>query len=125
MADGLFGTNTPRPQLQQTALRPAGIPGSTYVRPQQYEAGSNLNALANALGGLNSSLQAFAARREQKANDPNGDANRLFSAKVAQMSLPSCRQRRPRGRLMAIGSSKTLSRRCLQSARTLPSATAG
>ena len=82
----LFGTRIATPQLRQTALQPAGIPGSTYVRPQQYEAGSNLNALANALGGLNSSLQAFAARREQKANDPNDEANRLFSAKVAQTS---------------------------------------
>lgn len=89
--NGLFGTNATPPQLRQTALQPAGIPGSTYVRPQEYEAGTNLNALASALGGLNQSLQNFSARQKQKAEDPNDLANRQYVGRVQQMNLEQLR----------------------------------
>lgn len=39
MATGLFGTGARVGSINQTAIQPAGIPGSTFVRPQQREAG--------------------------------------------------------------------------------------
>lgn len=85
--NSLFGTRVAEPRLRQTALQPAGIPGSTYVRPQEYEAGTNLNALASALGGLNTALSGFAARQKQKAEDPNDEDNRLWIARRQQMTM--------------------------------------
>ncbi|KRA96520.1 hypothetical protein ASD83_15555 [Devosia sp. Root685] len=85
MADGLFGTSTPRPQLQQTALRPAGIPGSTFIRPQQRETGGNLRALAEALGGLNQSLQNYASVQHQEQEDPQSKAHREWLGRAQQM----------------------------------------
>lgn len=85
MADGLFGTSAPRPQLQQTALRPTAIPGSTFVRPQQREAGGNLRALAEALGGLNQSLQNYAGVVKQEEQDPASRANKEWIARAQQM----------------------------------------
>ena len=76
MPNGLFGTNIAETRIRQTALQPAAIPGSTYVRPQQREVGRNLAALAQALGGMNSALQGFAQRQEQQQKDPNSDLNR-------------------------------------------------
>lgn len=91
MADGLFGTNVSAPRLRQTALQPAGIPGSTYVRPEQREVGTNLDRLASALGNLNGALSSFAGRMEAKANDPNTDENKLYNARLQQMSLEELR----------------------------------
>lgn len=91
MTNGIFGTNVAAPRLRQTDLQPAAIPGSTYVRPQQREVGTNLNALASALGGLNSALQGYAALQEQKAEDPNDLANREWIARRQQMSMDQLR----------------------------------
>lgn len=52
-------------------LRPAPIPGSTYVRPMESDGGaSNLRALASAFGGMSDVLANFGAadRAEAKAN---------------------------------------------------------
>lgn len=87
MANSLFGTGIAPAQIRQTILQPAGIPGSTFVRPQQYAAGTNLTALASALGGLNTALQGYAAKQEQKAEDPNELGNREWIARRQQMTL--------------------------------------
>ena len=92
MADGLFGTSTPAPQLRQTALQPAAIPGSTYVRPVQREAGSNMRALAAALGSLNGALSTFAQKREREEKDPNSDLNREWIAKRQLMTAEQLRE---------------------------------
>ena len=92
MPNGLFGTNIAETRIRQTALQPAAIPGSTYVRPQQQEVGRNLAALAQALGGMNSALQGFAQRQEQQQKDPNSDLNREWIAKRQQMTLEQLRE---------------------------------
>lgn len=91
MADGLFGTNVAAPRLRQTALRPAGIPGSTFVAPERREVGTNLNRLASALGNLNGALSGFAQRQEAKAKDPNSDDNLLYKARLQQMGFDELR----------------------------------
>lgn len=92
MTDGLFGTGIAAPQLRQMALQPAGIPGSTFVRPAQKQVGGNLQALASALGNLNSALGPFAAKRHQEETDPNSDFNREWIAKRQQMTAEQLRE---------------------------------
>ncbi len=50
---GLFGTNAQIRPIKQTAIQPTGIPGSTFVRPQQREVGTNSQRLGEALAALN------------------------------------------------------------------------
>ncbi|KKC33264.1 hypothetical protein [Devosia psychrophila] len=87
MADGLFGTNVAASQLGQAALKPAGIPGSTFIQPRQVETGGNLRALASALGGLNTALQGYGQRQEAKQADPASDMNRDWVARREQMTM--------------------------------------
>ena len=86
MADGLFGTSTPLPQLQQTRLQPAGVSSAPMVRPQQVQTGSNLRALADALGGLNTALNNWANVDDAIKDDPNSQINKEWIAKAQQMS---------------------------------------
>lgn len=78
MANGLFGTGIQTQNIRQTPLAPTGLPGSTYVRPEQREVGGNLRALAESLGNLNTALQGYGQRQEQEKKDPNSEANRAF-----------------------------------------------
>ncbi|RWN95126.1 MAG: hypothetical protein EOS05_10015 [Mesorhizobium sp.] len=87
MADGLFGTNVAAPSIRPVAIAPTGIPGSTYVRPQQKQVGGNLQALADSLGGLNNALQQFGAVSARADKDPDSEANRAFSDSIAGKSL--------------------------------------
>jgi hypothetical protein len=87
MAEGLFGTNVAAPSIRPVAITPAGIPGSTYVRPQQKQVGGNLQALADSLGGLNNALQQFGAVSARADKDPDSEANRAFSDSIAGMPL--------------------------------------
>lgn len=83
---GLFGTGAQVREISQTRIQPTGIPGSTFVQAPRREAGGNLRALAEALGGLNNSLQAFATIKQQNADDPQSRANREQIARLQQMS---------------------------------------
>lgn len=83
---GLFGTRTQVAPIKQTAIQPAGIPGSTFVRPVQREVGGNARALAEALGGLNTALQGYAAVTQAQADDPNARANKEQVARLQQMN---------------------------------------
>lgn len=48
-------------------IQPAGLPGSTYVRPAEVDSGaSNLRAVAEALGSLSSNLSNFAQSQKAK-----------------------------------------------------------
>lgn len=91
MAEGLFGTNQQAPQLQQTRIQPAGTPGSTFVRPPQVASGGNLRALSDALGSLNSSLNAYGSMKDKIEDDPNSRANKEWVAKRQQMSIEELR----------------------------------
>lgn len=95
MADGLFGTGVAVPSIRQPALTPTGIPGSTYVRPQQKQTGGNLSALADALGGLNNALQSFGAASARSDQDPGSEANRQFADSIAGMSLEDAMKKFP------------------------------
>ncbi len=86
MASGLFGTNTQVGDIRQTALQPAGLPGSTFVRPQERETGGNLHALANALGNLNGALLDYGHVLAAEKNDPKSNENREQVARLQQMS---------------------------------------
>lgn len=83
---GLFGTKAQVAPLKQTPIQPAGIPGSTFVRPVQQEVGGNARRLAEALGGLNTALQGFAAVQQAEAEDPNSRANKEQVARLQQMN---------------------------------------
>lgn len=87
MATGLFGTGTAPAQLPTTPLRPAATPGSTFVQPVRRQAGGNLEALANALSGLNGALVDFAKTKDAIRDDPNSRANQEWIAKREQMTL--------------------------------------
>jgi hypothetical protein len=78
MAEGIFGTRQRAPSIDPVAIQPAGVPGSTFVRPQQVAAGGNLQALAESLGGLNRALSGFAAVKAQEDQDPASRANKAF-----------------------------------------------
>lgn len=91
MTTGLFGTNSPTPQLQQIRLQPQGTPGSTFIRPAQVQTGGNLRALADALGGLNSALQSYAQVQDAVQDDPNSRANKEWVAKRQQMTIEELR----------------------------------
>ncbi len=95
MADGLFGTGVAAPGIRQVAITPAGLPGSTYVRPQQKETGGNLRALADALGGLNNALQTYGAAKAQSDKNPDSEANRQFNDSIAGMSLEDAMKKYP------------------------------
>lgn len=88
----LFGTNVQAPQLRQVPLQPAGIPGSTFVRPQEVQTGGNLKALADALGGLNSALQNYGNVTAREEQDPQSRANQEWIAKRQQMSIEDLRK---------------------------------
>ncbi len=88
---GLFGTGIRTPELGQRNLTPAGLPGSTYVRPQEQQTGGNLKALASALGGLNSALQNYANVQDREQDDPNSRDNKEWIARRQQMSLDDLR----------------------------------
>ncbi|NSY61072.1 hypothetical protein [Agrobacterium tumefaciens] len=83
----LFGTNAQPAPISQSRIQPTGMPGSTFVRPQQREAGGNANALATALGSLNSALQNYSAVSQAVEEDPQSRANKEWIAKRQQMSL--------------------------------------
>lgn len=91
MAQGLFGTNTAAPELQQTRLQPTATPGSTFVRPQQVQTGGNLRALTDALGGLNQSLNSYAQVKDRINDDPESLANKEWVAIRQQMSIEELR----------------------------------
>lgn len=95
MANGLFGTGVAAPSIRPVAITPPGVPGSTYVRPQQRQAGSNLSALADALGGLNNALQSFGAASARSDRDPDSEANRQFADSIAGMSLEDAMKKYP------------------------------
>ncbi|TIP72181.1 hypothetical protein [Mesorhizobium sp.] len=95
MADGLFGTGVAVPSIRQPALTPTGIPGSTYVRPQQKQTGGNLSALADSLSGLNNALQSFGAASARSDRDPDSEANRQFADSIAGMSLEDAMKKYP------------------------------
>ncbi len=105
MANGLFGTNNTTPQIRQVAIQPTGVPGSTYVRPQQQESGKNLAALADALGSLNGALSAYGTVAERERQDPNSEANRAFADSIAGMSLEDAMKKFPeaKGRIQKDG----------------------
>ncbi|MDV2968853.1 hypothetical protein RZ532_22995, partial [Nitratireductor aquimarinus] len=88
---GLFGTGIRVPELGKRNLAPAGLPGSTYVRPQEHQTGGNLKSLASALGGLNNALQNFANVQDREHDDPNSRANKEWIARRQQMSLDDLR----------------------------------
>lgn len=92
MANGLFGTGAQLPRINQPRVQPAAIPGSTYVRPQEQQVGGNAAALADALGGLNSSLQNYADMRHKKMNDPHSEDNKEWIARRQQMDLDALRK---------------------------------
>ncbi|MCX5518080.1 hypothetical protein OSH10_06505 [Kaistia defluvii] len=92
MANGLFGTNIAAPEIRQAQLQPAAVPGSTFVRPQQREAGGNLRALADALGGLNGALQTYGTVVAKEEEDPQSRANRDWIAKRQLMSTDQLRE---------------------------------
>lgn len=94
---GLFGTRAQVRPLSQTAIQPTGIPGSTFIRPQQREAGGNASALATALGSLNSALQNFGAVKAAQQEDPQARANREWIARRQQMSADQLRQEAANG----------------------------
>ncbi|MDR7028019.1 hypothetical protein [Rhizobium rosettiformans] len=83
---GLFGTNAQIRPIQKTAIQPTGIPGSTFVRPQQREVGGNARALAEALGSMNSALQNYAVVTKSTEEDPNARANKEQVARLQQMN---------------------------------------
>lgn len=87
MASGLFGTSTPEARLQQTRIQPAGVATTAPLRPQQVQTGSNLSALAGALGGLNSALETYANVKKKVGEDPNSLATKEWEAKRQQMTL--------------------------------------
>lgn len=92
MANGLFGTGAQIAPLRQTPIQPTGIPGSTFVRPQERQVGGNLRALADALGGLNSALQNYGAVKKAEAEDPQSRANQEWIAKRQQMTAEQLRE---------------------------------
>lgn len=95
MAEGLFGTRVSAPSIRPVAITPTGVPGSTYVRPQVRQAGSNLSALADALGGLNNALQNYGAVAARSDRDPDSEANRQFADSIAGMSLEDAMKKYP------------------------------
>jgi hypothetical protein len=97
MADGLFGTGARIAPLRQTPIQPTGIPGSTYVRPQERQVGGNVQRLAEALGSLNSNLQNIGAVISAQEDDPNSRANREWIAKRQQMSADQLREEAKKG----------------------------
>lgn len=97
MANGLFGTGTQVPTINQPRVQPAAIPGSTYVRPQERQVGGNAAALADALGGLNSSLQNYANMRHAQENDPNSLDNKEWIARRQQMTFDDLRREAEQG----------------------------
>jgi hypothetical protein len=70
MPDKLFGKNVSAEGAAPVDLRPAPIPSSTFVRPQQREVGQNAARLADSLGGLNRALMAYGSMAAQQRNDP-------------------------------------------------------
>lgn len=97
MAGGLFGTGARVAPIHQTPIQPTGIPGSTFVRPQERQVGGNLRALADALGGLNSALQNYGAVKRAQEEDPNARANQEWVAKRQQMSAEQLREEAKNG----------------------------
>lgn len=89
---GLFGSGVQAPQLRQVPLQPAGVPGSTFVRPQEVQTGGNLRALADALGGLNTALQNYGNVTAKQEQDPQSRANQEWIAKRQQMSIEDLRK---------------------------------
>ncbi|MCJ8149095.1 hypothetical protein [Shinella sedimenti] len=83
---GLFGTRAQIQPIKQTAIQPTGIPGSTFVRPQQREVGANSQRLGEALAALNPALMNFAKTIEEEKNDPTTRANKEQVARLQQMN---------------------------------------
>ncbi|ESX98708.1 hypothetical protein [Mesorhizobium sp. LNJC405B00] len=98
MADGLFGTGVAAPSIRPVAIAPTGLPGSTYVRPQQKQVGGNLQALADSLGGLNNALQQFGAVSARADKDPDSEANRAFADSIQGKSLDEVIKTMPEAR---------------------------
>lgn len=86
MANEIFGSRIQAPQLRPVGLQPTALPGSTFVRPAQQQAGGNLRALADSLGGLNSALQNYSATVKAQEEDPDSRDNRLWKAKRQTMT---------------------------------------
>lgn len=82
----LFGTNAQPNPITQARITPTGIPGSTFVRPAQRQAGGNASALAQALGGLNTALLNYGDVKHATEEDPQSKANREFIARAQQMT---------------------------------------
>lgn len=93
--EGLFGTRAGIRPIRPVAIQPTGLPGSTFVRPQQRQTGSNLAALADALGGLNSALQQYGSVAQREANDPDSEGNRAFADSIAGLSLEDAMKKFP------------------------------
>jgi len=94
---GLFGTRAQVGALKQTSIQPTGIPGSTFVRPQERRVGGNASALAEALGGLNTALQNFATVKAVEDQDPQSRANQEWIARRQQMGLDQLREEAKNG----------------------------
>jgi len=89
---GLFGTGAQVRPLDQSRIQPTGVPGSTFVRAPVREAGGNVRALAQALGGLNSALLNYGNVKAQQEEDPQSRENRAWIAKRQQMSIEDLRK---------------------------------
>lgn len=95
MAQGIFGTSVSAGQIAQTKIAPTSLPGSTYVKPQQREVGTNLNRLAQSLGNLNGALSQFAAVSNTQDKDPNSEANRAFLDSIQGIPMDELARRMP------------------------------
>ncbi len=75
----LYGSNVSAEGVAPEPLRPAPMPGSTFVRPQHVQTGDNAARLADALQGLNGNLLQFGAQAAAMGRDPNSQENKDFA----------------------------------------------
>ena len=86
MAQKLFGAGVNPRGVEPEPIRPTPTPGSTYVKPQQIEVGDNAARLAASLKHLSGDLSKYGARQERDNKDPNSEANKAVTDRMATMS---------------------------------------
>ena len=86
MAQKLFGAGVNPRGVEPEPIRPTPTPGSTYVKPQQIEVGQNAANLASSLKNLSGALSKYGARQERDNKDPNSEANKAVTDRMATMS---------------------------------------
>lgn len=84
---GLFGSGKQLAPAAPVKVQVSATPQQIAARPVQRDAGGNARALADALGGLNSSLRRYVEVDNAIKEDPESLANREWVARAQQMSM--------------------------------------